>query len=302
MSWFNFVRRKRRPRESGSPARHPRRSNPTFRVKDRRIPAMPTASITGRKNHPDSIVFRPRSGDNEIDPMTKHSTSRRRLLELGLAASGAPILAALSSCSESSSTPPGDHDSASTSRSGKTQRTPADRQADLERWRRIRGTPYATGDFGALPGVCQLPGPNAKRNWPDPNKYRGTEQIPGMCQLCSTVCGIIGHVKNGRLLKIEGNPNDPNSRGYLCARGHAGLNHVYHPERLLYPLRRVGKRGEGKWKRITWDEALDEIAGRLNRVRSSGKLDEFAFHQGRLRSKDAVKRFLNAFGTRTQLN
>ena len=123
-----------------------------------------------------------------------------------------------------------------------------------------------------------------------------------MCQLCSTVCGIIGYVKDGRVLKVEGNPNDPNSRGRLCARGQASLNHLYHPERLLYPMKRVGKRGEGKWKRISWEEALDEIAEKLRKIREAGNQEEFAFHQGRQRSKDAIKRFLDAFGTKTQLS
>lgn len=182
---------------------------------------------------------------------------------------------------------------------GPSQRLP--QGIDLEKWKKMRGIPYKSGLFDQ-PGVCRLPGPLAKRNWPDINKYKDTEQIPGMCQLCSTVCGIVGHVKDGRLLKIEGNPNDPNSRGKLCAKGHAGLNHVYHPERLLYPLRRVGERGEGKWKRVSWDEALDEISDRLKAVRESGRPEEFAFHQGRQRSKDAIKRFLDAFGTKTQLS
>lgn len=171
---------------------------------------------------------------------------------------------------------------------------------DIEKWKKGRLSDY--DDKADMPGVCRLPGPGAKRNWPPRDKYKDTKKVPGMCQLCSTVCGVIGHVKDGRLIKLEGNPNDPNSRGKLCARGHAGLNHLYHPERLLYPLRRVGKRGEGKWKRISWDEALDEIAGRLKAVRDSGRLEEFAFHQGRQRSKDALKRFLNAFGTKTQLS
>jgi len=173
---------------------------------------------------------------------------------------------------------------------------------DLEKWKKIKGKPYELGQFGEMPGVCQLPGPLAKRNWPDREKYNNVETVPGMCQLCSTVCGILGYVKDGRVIKIEGNPNDPNSRGHLCARGHAGLNHLYHPERLLYPLKRVGARGEGKWKRISWDEALDEIATKLKAVRDSGKPEEFAFHQGRQRSKDALKRFLDAYGTSTQLS
>ena len=172
---------------------------------------------------------------------------------------------------------------------------------DMEKWKKLKGEAYPEGTE-KTPGVCQLPGPNAKRNWPDKNKYADTKQVPGMCQLCSTICGIIGHVKNDRLIKIEGNPKDPNSRGRLCARGQAGLNHQYHPERLLYPLKRVGKRGEGKWKRISWDEALDEMAEKLKAIRDSGHPENFAFHQGRQRSKDALKRFLSAFGTGTQLS
>ena len=167
-------------------------------------------------------------------------------------------------------------------------------------WKARAGSPYLMGDI-AMPGVCTLPGPNRKTRFPDPEKYKDAEQVPGMCQLCSTVCGIIGHVKDGRVIKVDGNPNDPNTRGRLCARGQASLNHQYHAERLLYPIRRVGPRGEGKWRRITWDEAYDELAERLNACRESDPT-QFAFHQGRSRTKDPISAFLNAFGTATQLN
>ncbi|MHC4378124.1 MAG: hypothetical protein ACYS26_16105 [Planctomycetota bacterium] len=107
-------------------------------------------------------------------------------------------------------------------------------------WKQGKGQAYAEG-FRS-PGVSPLIGPydrkpGQKVKFPDPDKYKDTERIPSMCQLCSTVCGIIGHVKDGRIIKVEGNPNDPNSQGRLCARGQAALNHQYHPERLLYPLR-----------------------------------------------------------------
>ncbi len=220
--------------------------------------------------------------------------SRRSFLMLGLAASAS--LTAAGCRKPSSETEP----------SSNTDPAPQDEKPaqgiDIAKWESIRGQPYEVGSFGTMPGVCRLPGPLAKRNWPDRDKYKDVDTVPGMCQLCSTICGITGYVKDGRVIKIEGNPNDPNSRGHLCARGHAGLNHLYHPERLLYPLKRVGKRGEGKWKRITWDEALDEIATKLKAVRESGAPEEFAFHQGRQRSKDALKRFLNAYGTKTQLS
>ena len=239
---------------------------------------MPTNSSQSNKPLPVVETDAPSNGNH-----------RRGFLGLGAALVSGSVLAALGSNSHASddSDPP--------------KRTRPKQGIDMEKWRRLKGEAYPLGTE-KTPGVCQLPGPQAKRNWPDKNKYVGTKKVPGMCQLCSTICGIIGHVKDDRIIKIEGNPNDPNSRGRLCARGHAGLNHQYHPERLLYPLKRVGKRGEGKWKRISWDEATTEIADKLRVIRESGKPENFAFHQGRQRSKDALKRFLNAFGTKTQLS
>ena len=81
--------------------------------------------------------------------------------------------------------------------------------------------------------------------------------VPSACWGCVTRDGIIGYVEDGRLKKIEGNPKLPRTNGKLCSKGQAGVNIVYNPDRLLYPLKRVGKRGEGKWKRVSWDEALD---------------------------------------------
>ncbi|MEO1699391.1 MAG: molybdopterin-dependent oxidoreductase [Planctomycetota bacterium] len=187
---------------------------------------------------------------------------------------------------------------ASSPKGKKDDRTPPTDAENLRVWQAGAGKPYEV----KAPGVCTLPGPNKKTRFPDPDKYKDVERVHSMCQLCSTVCGITGIVKDGRIIKVEGNPNDPNSRGRLCARGQAALNHQYHPERLLYPLRRVGPRGSGRWKRITWDEAYDEIAEKLRGVLDSGKPEEFAFHQGRSRTKDAVANFVRAMGTNTQLN
>ncbi|MFT7669216.1 MAG: thiosulfate reductase/polysulfide reductase chain A [Planctomycetota bacterium] len=218
--------------------------------------------------------------------MTDCKTDRRSLLRLGAALL---VGGGISGC-------------ASINRDDKSRvrgRTATDNENAVI-WKLGAGKPYADG-AALTPGVCSLPGPNRKVRFPDPDKYKDTERIPGMCQLCSTVCGTLAHVKDGRVIKIDGNPKDPNSKGKLCARGQAGLNHQYHPERLLYPLKRVGERGEGKWKRISWDEAYDELASRLTECRKTDPT-EFAFHQGRSRSKDPVSAFLNAFGTATQLN
>jgi thiosulfate reductase / polysulfide reductase chain A len=130
-----------------------------------------------------------------------------------------------------------------------------------------------------------------------------TKRIPSMCQMCTTACGIIGTVSaEGRLLGITGNPEDPNSQGSVCAKGVAGPSIVYDPYRLLYPMRRVGARGEGRWRRISWEEAYEEIADRLRAIRESGHPEEFAFQQGRNRSTDIISRFLNAFGTPSFFN
>ncbi len=128
------------------------------------------------------------------------------------------------------------------------------------------------------------------------------QRIPSMCQMCTTACGVIAHVKDGRLLGIVGNPEDPNSRGAICAKGAAGPSIQYDPYRLQYPMKRVGARGEGRWRRITWDEAYEEIATRLRELREAGRPHEFAFQQGRNRSADAVTRFLDAYGTPSHFN
>lgn len=125
--------------------------------------------------------------------------------------------------------------------------------------------------------------------------------IPSTCMQCSSGCGILAFVSDGVVVKIEGNPNHPNNRGRLCAKGQAGINHLYSPDRLLFPLRRVGQRGEGKWKRISWEEATREIVTRLNYLKQEGRENEF-FFQASMRAKpnanlDIVRRFLHAYGT-----
>ena len=137
--------------------------------------------------------------------------------------------------------------------------------------------------------------------------------VPSTCLQCVAICGIIGYRENGRITKIEGNPHSPNNRGMVCAKSQAGMNQVYDPDRLLYPLVRVGKRGEGKWKRIPRDQALDlavfggKVAGRkvegLKSIYESKKPEEFMFHYGRSRIKGAVNQFVGtAFGTKTKGN
>lgn len=135
-----------------------------------------------------------------------------------------------------------------------------------------------------------------------PNNYRNAAKITGVCLNCSTVCGIVGHVIEGKLVKISGNPEDPNNGKTLCAKGQSGVTIGTYPERILYPLRRVGKRGEGLWKRITWDEAYQELASRVRACVDAGKPEEVAIHIGRSRIAGEMGRFLDAIGSPVLLN
>lgn len=134
--------------------------------------------------------------------------------------------------------------------------------------------------------------------------------VPTSCLQCVAICGVVGFVEDGRLVKIDGNPDVPNNRGMICAKGQAGINQVYDPDRLLHPLVRVGKRGEGRWRRISMKEALDlvafggEIAGRrrvgLKEIHESDHPADFMLHYGRSRIKGALNHFCkDSMGTGT---
>src|SRR5260221_8025286 len=87
--------------------------------------------------------------------------------------------------------------------------------------------------------------------------------IPSICFNCESACGILAYVDKEKMdvRKIEGNPVHPGSRGRTCAKGVVTPNQLEDPDRILYPLRRTGDRGEGKWERVPGDEALTDIAG-----------------------------------------
>jgi anaerobic selenocysteine-containing dehydrogenase len=142
-----------------------------------------------------------------------------------------------------------------------------------------------------------LPGPTA-----GPIDYRNAVAKPTICFGCTTHCGVIGWVQDGRVRLIEGNPKDPNSQGTICSKANGLIEATENPERLLYPLRRIGPRGSGDWERISWDEALDEVASRLRALREAGTPEQFVFHYGRDKTKGFSKRFTDAYGTPNRLN
>lgn len=116
--------------------------------------------------------------------------------------------------------------------------------------------------------------------------------------MCHGGCGVLVHVKDGKIIKIEGDPESPLSRGTMCVKCLASLEHVYNPYRIKYPMKRIGERGEGKWQRISWDEALNSIASKLKEIREKYGPESIAIGQGTGRHHYFfVVRFANALGT-----
>ncbi|HXT59909.1 MAG TPA: molybdopterin-dependent oxidoreductase [Pirellulales bacterium] len=135
-----------------------------------------------------------------------------------------------------------------------------------------------------------------------PHDYARAKRTPSVCLNCSTVCGIVGYVIDGRVVKLAGNPADPNNGQTICAKGQSGVSINVYPERLVYPLRRVGRRGEGLWKRVGWDEAYAELAERIGKCLGEGVPEQVAIHYGRSRISDVIERFMNAIGSPVILN
>ena len=109
----------------------------------------------------------------------------------------------------------------------------------------------------------------------------GEEQvIKSNCRICHGGCGVLVHVRDGRVTKVEGDPEYPVNRGSMCSKGLSVTQYMYHPDRVLYPQKRVGERGEGKWQRITWDEALDTIANKYKEILKTSGPESIVMGQG----------------------
>ncbi|MCJ7495183.1 MAG: molybdopterin-dependent oxidoreductase [Deltaproteobacteria bacterium] len=118
------------------------------------------------------------------------------------------------------------------------------------------------------------------------------------CGMCHGGCGVLVHTQDGRITRIEGDPDSPLSKGALCAKGLASLQHVYNPARIQYPLIRTGARGGGKWQKISWDEALNVIAAQLEQIKGKYGVEAIAIGQGTGRHHFPFTiRFANALGT-----
>src|SRR4030042_611634 len=160
---------------------------------------------------------------------------------------------------------------------------------------------WGVGGMAVLAGGLPIEGaPAEKGKSISRTTGRMRKSIPSVCMMCPASCGILGYLEYGKVINIGGNPLDPNSRGRLCAKGIAGLNHLYNPDRIPSPLRRAGKRGEGRWKQIPWDEAFNEIAFRLKALQAGRQHHDFILRNAwDLSSNDLAWRFASAFDSST---
>lgn len=123
--------------------------------------------------------------------------------------------------------------------------------------------------------------------------------IPTVCGQCTGGCGILVRVIDGWAVNIAGNPLHPVNRGTLCPKGIAGLQGLYDPDRIRTPLKRIGKRGEGRYQPITWEEALHLVSESLKDLRQKGEAHHLVVLGGRYRGlmRSLWDRFLNSFGS-----
>src|SRR5688572_17524269 len=154
-------------------------------------------------------------------------------------------------------------------------------------------------------GLISYPPPEQWDKWTEyestawPRKVERTYSlVPTICFNCEAACGLLAYVDQETLeiRKFEGNPYHPASRGRNCAKGPATINQIQDPERILYPLKRTGKRGEGKWQRVGWDQVLDEISSEIRKLILEGRRNEIMYHVGRPGHDGYMERVLRSWG------
>ncbi|HEU5117592.1 MAG TPA: molybdopterin-dependent oxidoreductase, partial [Isosphaeraceae bacterium] len=131
----------------------------------------------------------------------------------------------------------------------------------------------------------------------------GSSITRGVCPLdCPDTCSMLVQVENGRVTGVRGDRNHPFTRGFLCQKMARYEERVNHPNRLLHPLKRIGPKGEGRFERISWDQALDEIAANFRRIASSADGPQailpYSYYgtMGLLQSSSLDRRFFHRLG------
>jgi anaerobic selenocysteine-containing dehydrogenase len=135
------------------------------------------------------------------------------------------------------------------------------------------------------------------KSWPRKVEKHYT-LVPTTCFNCESACGLVAYIDHETkdIRKLEGNPHHPGSRGRNCAKGPATLNQINDPQRILYPLKRVGPRGSGKFERTSWDEVLDVFAKQIRKALVENRRTEVMYHVGRPGHDGYMDRVLQSWG------
>jgi len=131
------------------------------------------------------------------------------------------------------------------------------------------------------------------------------KSVPTLCEMCVNKCAAYARVENGKVVKLDPNPHFPKSKNMLCPRGNAGIQALYDPDRLKYPLIRVGERGSGKFRRASWDEAFAYIEKRLVKILDEEKDNRstIAYCAGEGMAEHTFKSFMaDKFGSTNFVN
>lgn len=172
---------------------------------------------------------------------------------------------------------------------------------DLSKLTRRSFTKSLAAAVGSIP-VAKLGGGlvrDAKAQAPQAADKDEVKIVKTCCRACIHNCGVLAHVRNGRVVKLEGNPEYPMTKGAMCLKGLSGINALYHPNRNKYPMIRVGSKDENKWKRISWEEAIDTIARKLmdTRAKYGAEAVFCSTGGGGNPAFRSISRFCNIFGT-----
>ena len=129
-----------------------------------------------------------------------------------------------------------------------------------------------------------------------PEALPAQRTVPTVCEVCFWNCGVVAHVRGNRVLEVRGHPDYPHTRGKLCARGNAGPGFARDPDRLKYPMVRVGKRGEGKFERVGWPVAYRTIADAFKKIKAEHGPEALAlFYHGK--GGPMLRTMMVAFGS-----
>jgi thiosulfate reductase/polysulfide reductase chain A len=166
------------------------------------------------------------------------------------------------------------------------------KQIEISRRKFLQNSVYLTiFASSALANTTQIPETTTKTS----NK-KDTQNIPYLCNMCRNKCAGFARVEDGVVTKLNPNQYFPKSRNMLCPKGNAGIDALYDKDRLKYPLIRIGNRGDGKYKRVTWDEAFEYIKNKLVKILDEQKDNRstIAYCNGEGFNKDEYIKFFGS--------